>query len=224
MSNIGDYIKELRELKGYSQRRLGNVSNVSNVTISRTESGSIIPSPATLKNLASALEVNYEELMEIAGYIYRNKFIPSSVKLVREKSKLTFCQFSDELKKVTGEDIAPTILEFLEKGKNEYPLPSHIDAIAKYIGISTDFFFRENTLADLENAIISEPYKGFEIKDPSGLSHIKDAKLKKWLGSPACVDYLELARKISDLGMDANFVYNEFVVKISRKLKRKKAT
>lgn len=48
------------------------------------------------------------------------------------------------------------------------------------------------------------------------LRHIKDEKLKRWIIQPENTDYLKLAKKISDLGINPEFVLNEFIYKIFR--------
>jgi len=54
---IGAALKDLRSRKGYSARRLAEISNVSGAMISRIENGQVSPSISTLNALAEALEV-----------------------------------------------------------------------------------------------------------------------------------------------------------------------
>jgi transcriptional regulator with XRE-family HTH domain len=67
---LGQYITRLRNAKGYSQRKLGLVSGVSNTTINRIENGET-PNPdlATLKALAESLGIDETYLLKAAGYI-----------------------------------------------------------------------------------------------------------------------------------------------------------
>lgn len=68
--NINEYIQELREASNLSQRRLGELSGVSNTEISRIESGERKEvSPSILKAIAPFLGVSYGKLMQVAGYI-----------------------------------------------------------------------------------------------------------------------------------------------------------
>lgn len=68
--NLGDYLKEKRKEKGLSQRKLAELSGVSNTEISRLESGDRQnPSPKTLKAISPYLGVSYSELLKEAGYI-----------------------------------------------------------------------------------------------------------------------------------------------------------
>jgi transcriptional regulator with XRE-family HTH domain len=69
-TNIGTYIADLRAEKKWSQRELADKSGISNTEISRIESGKRTnPTPATLRSLADALQVEYRDLMKLAGYI-----------------------------------------------------------------------------------------------------------------------------------------------------------
>ena len=67
---IGEYIQKLRESNNLSQRRLGELAEVSNTEISRIESGERQEvSPSVLKAIAPFLGVSYGKLMQVAGYI-----------------------------------------------------------------------------------------------------------------------------------------------------------
>lgn len=66
---LAEIIIELRNKKGYSQRKLAIVSELSNSTISRIENASSDTDPETLKKIAPCLDTTYETLMLAAGYI-----------------------------------------------------------------------------------------------------------------------------------------------------------
>lgn len=66
---LANEIIRLRNKKEYSQRKLAMVSGVSNSTVSRIESANSDTDPETLKKLAPWLDVTYEELMQVAGYL-----------------------------------------------------------------------------------------------------------------------------------------------------------
>ena len=79
MANLAAYIKEKRASKGYSLRKLAELSDVSHTEIKRIEDGlRKQPSPVVLRSMAVALGVSYEEIMEVAGYI-----LPTRVKTVQ---------------------------------------------------------------------------------------------------------------------------------------------
>ncbi len=68
--NIGDYLREKRIDKGFSQRQLSLLSGVSNSEISRIEAGERRnPSPGVLRSLAVALSLPYEGFLAVAGYV-----------------------------------------------------------------------------------------------------------------------------------------------------------
>ncbi|MDM5321482.1 helix-turn-helix transcriptional regulator [Bacillus altitudinis] len=68
--NFGAYLRALREEKKLSVNQLAMYSEVSAAGISRIENGKRgIPKPPTIRKLAGALKVPYEEIMQAAGYI-----------------------------------------------------------------------------------------------------------------------------------------------------------
>lgn len=67
---FGAYLKQIREDKGLSINQLAQAAEISGSQISRIENGLRgIPKPQTLRKIADALEVPYEELMSKAGYL-----------------------------------------------------------------------------------------------------------------------------------------------------------
>ncbi|MCG7377594.1 helix-turn-helix domain-containing protein [Paenibacillus sp. ACRSA] len=67
---FGSYLKQLRELQGYSINQLADSAGISNSQISRIENGVRgVPKPATIRKLADALSVPYAEMMKQAGYM-----------------------------------------------------------------------------------------------------------------------------------------------------------
>lgn len=73
---FGDYLKDLRKQKSISQRELAEKSGISNAEISRIETGGRQkPAPDALKAIAPVLGVQYEELLEEAGYLSNHIYI-----------------------------------------------------------------------------------------------------------------------------------------------------
>lgn len=62
---VGEYIKNLRESKKYSQRKLALVANLSNTTISRIESGMVTPDTDSLAKIATALNEPIQNLINL---------------------------------------------------------------------------------------------------------------------------------------------------------------
>ena len=66
--SIGEIIAEAREKAGLSQRALSKIANVSNVEISKIESGERdVPNPKTLRKISKYININYNELMNMIG-------------------------------------------------------------------------------------------------------------------------------------------------------------
>ena len=62
---LGDKIRELRQAKNWSQPRLFEESGVSVTTISRLEKRRYAPQDRTVRDLARALDVPAEELLDL---------------------------------------------------------------------------------------------------------------------------------------------------------------
>ena len=84
--NFGEYLKQIRKEKGFSQRALSEKCGISNAEISRIETGERQkPSPDVLKSLAPVLEVPYEELMNKAGYLNERSTFMQEARHAEEK-------------------------------------------------------------------------------------------------------------------------------------------
>lgn len=65
---FGEYIIQLRQEKGMSQRKLAEIAEVTNSTVSRIESDAVKPDPNTIDKIANALEVDKNILLVKCGY------------------------------------------------------------------------------------------------------------------------------------------------------------
>lgn len=85
-NTFGETFKQIRISNGYkSARQLAIKSGVSNATITRIENNTQKPDPETLKKLSQhLLNITYDELMELAGYVSSNKNIE---KVLSEKEQ-----------------------------------------------------------------------------------------------------------------------------------------
>ncbi|MEK3760602.1 helix-turn-helix domain-containing protein [Paenibacillus sp. FSL P4-0338] len=71
---FGYYLRQLREGKGLTINQLAALAGISGAQISRIENGLRgVPKPATLRKIAEATDVSYEELMGHAGYLTENE-------------------------------------------------------------------------------------------------------------------------------------------------------
>jgi transcriptional regulator with XRE-family HTH domain len=66
---IGEIIREIRNEKGISLRKLAEIVNVSNVNILYIEKGKINTSLPILKGIANALNYNIDKLLALADMI-----------------------------------------------------------------------------------------------------------------------------------------------------------
>ena len=71
--DLGGYLAEIRNERGYSQRDLAEKCGISAAEICRVENGKRQkPSPAVLRAIADALVISYPYLMQLAGYMEEN--------------------------------------------------------------------------------------------------------------------------------------------------------
>ena len=73
---IATLVKEGRQAKGYTQKELSDLSNISVRSIQRIENGEIQPRSYTLKTLSQVLDISFEEFSmseaaEIPGQGYK---------------------------------------------------------------------------------------------------------------------------------------------------------
>lgn len=84
--SFGEYLKQLRKDNSISQRELAEKTGISNAEISRIESGERQkPSPDVLRAIAPILNVQYEELMDKAGYLNSRATYMTDIREAEEK-------------------------------------------------------------------------------------------------------------------------------------------
>ncbi|HEY8435515.1 MAG TPA: helix-turn-helix domain-containing protein [Haloplasmataceae bacterium] len=143
--SFGQYIKKLRESRGYSINQLALYSGVSAAHISRVERGlRDIPSPEFLKKLASGLKVPYEDLMEAAGYLDDSRECKldndSSLRIfshrlysLREKRGMTLEALAERV------GVTPSYLHKLETNPSRFPGVSTLQRLAETLGVTAAF-------------------------------------------------------------------------------------
>jgi transcriptional regulator with XRE-family HTH domain len=103
MTSFGQYIVQLRDKNGISQRKLAEKAGVTNSTISRIESGIVKPDLATLEKLANALNVDKSLLLTKCGYSeIPEEFIVIARKtgeLTKEQRENVYKMFNDTIDK-----------------------------------------------------------------------------------------------------------------------------
>lgn len=79
---LGDMLSFLRFEKGLSQRQVALYADISNTELHRIEKGERQkPSPKILKKLSEILDIQYESLLQYAGYLDLQDDVSSNVKL-----------------------------------------------------------------------------------------------------------------------------------------------
>lgn len=124
---FGEYLRNLREKKGYSIRQLALYSGISNSYLSQVEQGKRgIPKPEYLQKLAKALEIEYDDLLAAAGYRVKPQIdtLQSSNKQISLEEALQELLNSDhvmfnglpigELDEETKEDLKTAVLAIME--------------------------------------------------------------------------------------------------------------
>lgn len=97
MNDLAIFIKEHREKLNISKRKLSELSNISTTEIRRLENGvRKNPSFPTLKSIANALNVRYEDILEAAGFLDAKSESPGITTIISTLQYLT----DDELEQV----------------------------------------------------------------------------------------------------------------------------
>ena len=95
---IGVIIREIRNDKGISLRKLAEIVNVSNVNILYIEKGKINTSLPILKGIASALNYNIDKLLSFAN------MIDEDIKAIINKRPVLITNFLRVAKTLTNND------------------------------------------------------------------------------------------------------------------------
>ena len=95
---IGEIIREIRNEKGISLRRLAEIVNVSNVNILYIEKGKISTSLPILKGIAKALNYNIDKLLALAN------MIDDDVRNIINKRPVVITNFLRVAKNLTNDD------------------------------------------------------------------------------------------------------------------------
>ena len=95
---IGEIIREIRNKKGISLRKLAEIVNVSNVNILYIEKGKINTSLPILKGIAKALNYNIDKLLALAN------MIDDDIKAIINKRPVLITEFLRAAKNFTNND------------------------------------------------------------------------------------------------------------------------
>lgn len=96
LSKMGKHIAELRKSKGYTQKTLGDILDISDKTVSKWEKGVVAPDITILNSLASTLDISIEELLAGEELTKPNTLEAIDIysKLTKKKLLKTFAVFA----------------------------------------------------------------------------------------------------------------------------------
>ena len=97
MDNLGPRLKALRQRQGLSQRRLAQLSGVSNATVSLIEHGRTDPSMGLLKRILDALGVSFAEFFASSTRMPDKYFFAADELSEISKGPISFRQVGSDL-------------------------------------------------------------------------------------------------------------------------------
>jgi len=108
---IGEIIREIRNEKGISLRRLAEIVNVSNVNILYIEKGKINTSLPILKGIAKALNYNIDKLLALAD------MIDDDIRKIINKRPIVITNFLRAAKNLTNDEWSNLTKQIIELNK-----------------------------------------------------------------------------------------------------------
>ena len=108
---IGEIIREIRNEKGISLRRLAEIVNVSNVNILYIEKGKINTSLPVLKGIANALNYNIDKLLALAD------MIDDDIRKIINKRPIVITNFLRAAKNLTNDEWSNLTKQIIELNK-----------------------------------------------------------------------------------------------------------
>lgn len=129
--SLGDKVALLRQKLGLSLSDLAEKVGISSSYLCQIENNSALPSLSTLKNIACALEVKTEDLMDISSNVgYK-------LKKIRQERNLTQAKLAEQAGVSTG------MIGQVESGKVE-PSIKTLEKIAAALSLSPCFFVTDD--------------------------------------------------------------------------------
>jgi transcriptional regulator with XRE-family HTH domain len=99
---LGQRLREVRDLRGRSLSDVASEAEISPAYLQKLEAGGVKqPSPNVLYKLAKALDLDYAELMRLAGYV-----APPNARAKRRKNELTYALSSEPLTNDEAQELA----------------------------------------------------------------------------------------------------------------------
>jgi Predicted transcriptional regulators len=134
---LGEKIKYYRKLKGYSQEKLAEKTNLSKMSIRRYESGERQPGLDALKKIASALECQVSDIDKSLYISRRIPYFANGLKELRTERSLTQKELAKELH-VKEQNIVDW------ENEEREPYFHAVERIADYFGTSLLYLYQGN--------------------------------------------------------------------------------
>ncbi len=101
---LGKRLRQRRDLRQQSLNTVASAADISTAYLQKLEAGAVKqPSPNVLHQLARALEMDYAELMRLAGYIVPNATRSGST---QRRNELTHAASSEPLTEEEADELA----------------------------------------------------------------------------------------------------------------------
>ncbi|WP_251861078.1 helix-turn-helix domain-containing protein [Clostridium sp. Marseille-Q2269] len=153
---LADMLISAREDKGYSQRHLAHITGVSNSEISKLEKAQRLnPNLKILKKLGDALDIKYEEILEILGYIKSNYSFKDNTSLLTNDEK----EYIINTLTSTWENDIKTKINFKDKDSIRELLFGDIESSMDNFDIEKDMPEIANILTKNKHLLSEKKYK-----------------------------------------------------------------
>lgn len=122
---IGEQIKSMRQLRGLTQKELGERMGIDGSAVRKYESGKIIPKIDTLQKFAEALGTSVSAFLPAFGIV---ESLGNRIRTVRKRQGLSAAELGEKL------EISGSLVGRYERGE-ENPKPSTIQRFADALGV-----------------------------------------------------------------------------------------
>ena len=194
MASFGERIKKLREEKLETQDDIARILNVSRATVSKYESNDREPDIETIKSLARHFGATIDYLFGETEIRNMPESIAENIRLI--KGIMSDEEFSKSLTEFTGVHINEN--EINSYITNKYtPITAVLNVFADYAGVNIEFFYRKNSLEEL-NKLRKERIK-------EGKIYLQRSEVERLMRDK---NFVNLAHKIKENKLDINVVDN----------------
>lgn len=174
MASFGKRIKTLREERLETQDFIARLFKISRATVSKYESNDREPDISTIKSLARHFGASIDYLFGESEIRNMPEFIAENIRLIKGVlSDEDFSKLLSELFEmhIDKEEINSYITN------THTPTASVLNVIADYAGVDVGFFYKKNTLEELDKMRKEKVHEGsaiYQLSDVEGLMRDKN--------------------------------------------------